>query len=271
MINSCPKTHCHRPFIKINIHASVKVAISSLFYITLEGNYPNPSPCQVLNCVCSFGILPSILIPRDPMSSAQPWFPFSRMLIIPFSPVRDSQLRLCWCRTIMTVTSPQKSGHFFLLEYNMEISPKGNQPWIFIGRTDVEAETPILWQLVGKNWLIGKDPDAGKDWRREEKGTTEDEMVGWHHRLSKHEFEQTPGHGEGQGSLACCSPWGHEESDTTEQLNLLKDPWMLFCEAIVHLFWMFSSIPQNKYAPNYLLFRLLMLIDTGLVSVFLLL
>ena len=72
MINSCPKTHCHRPFIKINSHTSVKVAISSLFYITLEGNYPNPSPCQVLNCVCSFGILPSILIPRDPMSSAQP-------------------------------------------------------------------------------------------------------------------------------------------------------------------------------------------------------
>ena len=94
---------------------------------------------------------------------------------------------------------------------------------------------------------------------------------GWMASLDGHEFEQAAGVGDGQGGLACCSPWGHEESDTTEQLNWLKDPWMLFCEAIVHLFWMFSSIPQNKYAPNYLLFRLLMLIDTGLVSVFLLL
>ena len=99
------------------------------------------------------------------------------------------------------------------------VHPKGNQPWIFIGRTDVEAEAPILWPPDGKNWLIWKDPDVGKVWRQEEKGMTEGEMVGWHHWLNGHEFEQTPGDSEGQGSLACCSSWGHKESETTERLN----------------------------------------------------
>ena len=98
-------------------------------------------------------------------------------------------------------------------------NPKGNQSWIFIGRTDAEVEAPILWPPDAKNWLIGKDPDAGKDWRQEEKGTTGDKMVGWHHHLNKYGFEQTLGDGEGQGSLACCSPWSHKESDTTEKLN----------------------------------------------------
>ena len=89
------------------------------------------------------------------------------------------------------------------------VHPKGNQSWIFLGRTDPEAETPILQPPDGKKWLIiGKDPDAGKDWRQEEKGTTEDEMVGWYYRLNGHELEQIPGDGEGQGSLACRSPWG---------------------------------------------------------------
>ena len=91
--------------------------------------------------------------------------------------------------------------------------------WVFIGRTDVEAQTPILWPPDAKSWLIWKDLDAGKDWRQEEKGTTEDEMVGWHHRLSAHEFEWTPGVDDGQGGLVCCSPWGCKESDTTERLN----------------------------------------------------
>ena len=100
------------------------------------------------------------------------------------------------------------------------VHPKGNLSWIFIGRTDAEA--PVLWPPDGKNWLTGKDSDAGKDWRQEEKGTTEDEMVGWHHRLDVHEFEQAPGVGDGQGSLACCSPWGHKESDMTEQLNWIE-------------------------------------------------
>ena len=100
------------------------------------------------------------------------------------------------------------------------VNPKGNQSWIFIGRTDVEAETPILWPPDTKNWLIWKDPDAGKDWKQEEKGTTENEMVGWHHQLNGHEFEQALGVGDGQGSLVCCSPWGHKESDPIERLNL---------------------------------------------------
>ena len=99
------------------------------------------------------------------------------------------------------------------------VSPKGNQCWIFIGRIDAEAEALILWSPDAKNWLIGKDPDAGKDWRQEENGTTEDEMVGWHHWLYGYEFEKAPGVGEGQGSLACCGPWGHKESHTTEQLS----------------------------------------------------
>ena len=106
-----------------------------------------------------------------------------------------------------------------------EIKPvnlKGSQSWIFIGRTDTEAEAPILWPPDAKSWLIGKDPDAGKDLGQEEKGTTEDEMVGWHHWLDRHEFEQTLGVGEGQGNLACCSPWGHKELDTTEQLTELR-------------------------------------------------
>ena len=99
------------------------------------------------------------------------------------------------------------------------VDPKGNQPWIFLGRTDAEAEAPILWLPDVKNWLIGKDPKAGKDLREEEKGMTEDEMIGWHHQLNGHEFEQALGDGEGQESLMCCSPCGHRELDTTERLN----------------------------------------------------
>ena len=89
------------------------------------------------------------------------------------------------------------------------VNPEGNQFWIFIGRTVAEAKVPVLWPLDVKNWLLGKDPDAGKDWRQEEKGTTEDEMVEWHHQLEGREFEQAPGGVDGHGSLACCSPWGH--------------------------------------------------------------
>ena len=95
------------------------------------------------------------------------------------------------------------------------INPKGNQSWIFIGWTDAEVETPILWPPDGKNWFIWKDPAAGKDWSQEEKGTTEDEMVGWHHQLNVHEFEKTLADREKQGSLACCSPWDCKESDIT--------------------------------------------------------
>ena len=100
---------------------------------------------------------------------------------------------------------------------------KGDQSWVFIARTDVEAETPILWPPDAKSWLIWKDPDVWKDWRWEEKGTIEDEMVWWHHWLNEHEFGWTPGVGDGQGGLVCCSPWGCKESDTTERLNWLTD------------------------------------------------
>ena len=102
------------------------------------------------------------------------------------------------------------------------VHPKGNQSWIFIGRTDAEAETSKLWPPDAKNWLIGKDPDAGKDWRQAEKGMTEDEMVGWHHWLDGYEFEQALEVGDGQGGLVCCGPWGHKESDTTEWLNWIE-------------------------------------------------
>ena len=99
----------------------------------------------------------------------------------------------------------------------MLINPKGSQPWLFTGRIDAEA--PILWPSDAKSWLIRKDPDAGKDWRQEEKGMTQDEMVWWHHWLNGHEFEQAPGDGEEQESLVCCSPWGCEQLDMTEWLN----------------------------------------------------
>ena len=98
------------------------------------------------------------------------------------------------------------------------VHPKGDQSWVFIGRTDFEAETPILWPPDAKSWLVWKDPDAGKDWGQEEKGTTEAEMVGWHHRLDEHGFV-TPGVGDGQGDLACCGSWSCKESDTTEWMN----------------------------------------------------
>ena len=99
------------------------------------------------------------------------------------------------------------------------ISPKGNQSWIFTGRIDAKAETPILWPPDVKNWLIGKVPDAKKDWRQKEKAMAEDEMVKWHHWLNGHDFDQTLGVGDEQGSLACCNPWDCKKSDSTERLN----------------------------------------------------
>ena len=99
------------------------------------------------------------------------------------------------------------------------VHPKEDQSWVFIGRTNDEAETLIIWPPNVKSWLIWKDPDAGKDWGQKEKGMTEDEMPGWHHQLDAHEVEWTPGVGDGQGGLECCDSWGCKESDTTEQLN----------------------------------------------------
>ena len=121
------------------------------------------------------------------------------------------------------------------------------------GRTDAEAVTPILRPPDAKNWLIGKDPDAGKDWGQEEKGMTQDYMVGWYHWLNGHEFEATPGDGEGQGSLACCSPWGHKESDTSERLNNIWDrihiPQNLLTVSIIQLehFYLLQKRNQTSH------------------------
>ena len=101
----------------------------------------------------------------------------------------------------------------------LPVPSKGDQSWDFFGRDDTEAETPVLWPPHVKSWLIGKDSNAGRDWGQEEKGTTEDEMAGWHHQLDGHESEWTPGVGDGQGGLACCDSWSRKESDTTERLN----------------------------------------------------
>ena len=105
------------------------------------------------------------------------------------------------------------------------VHPKGDQSWVFFGRTDAEAETPVLWPPHVKSWLIGKDSDAGRDWGQEEKGMTEDEMAGWYQGLDGRESEWTPGDGDGQGGLACCDSWGRKESDTTEWLNWTELSW----------------------------------------------
>ena len=109
-----------------------------------------------------------------------------------------------------------------------EIQPvhsEGDQPWDFFGKNDAKAETPVLWPPHAKSWLTGKDSDAGRNWGQEEKGTTEDEIAGWHHWLDGRESEWTPGVGDGQGGLACCDSWGRKESDTTERLNWTDLNW----------------------------------------------
>ena len=118
-----------------------------------------------------------------------------------------------------------------------EIQPvhsKGDKSWVFFGRDDAKAETPVLWPPHAKSWLIGKDSDAGRDWGQEEKGMTEDEMDGWHHQLDGHEFEWTLVVDDGQGGLVCFDSWGHKESDTTQQLNWteLNNPLDLYSPAL---------------------------------------
>ena len=128
--------------------------------------------------------------------------------------LKESWVSKNWCFWTValekTLESPLNSKEI------RSVNLKGNQFWIFIGRTDIEAEAPIIWPPDAKNWLIGKDPDAGKDWRQERKGMTGSEMVGWHHQLDGHEFEQIAEDGDGQRSLVCCCPWGNKELDTTE-------------------------------------------------------
>ena len=134
------------------------------------------------------------------------------------------------------------------------VNPKGDQSWLFIGRTEAKAETPIHWPSNAKNSLIGKNPDAGKDWRQKEKGTIEGEMVGWHHWLYRHEFEQAPEVGDGQGSLACYSPWCGRESNMTEQLNWteylsqISIFWLTFLTLFIFSLYLssFTSILDNS-------------------------
>ena len=133
-----------------------------------------------------------------------------------------------WCFWTMVLETTLESP--LDCKETKQVHLKGNQSWIFIGRTDVEAETPILWPPDWKNWLIGKDPDAGKDWRQKDKRTTEDEMVQWHHWLDGHEFEQALGIGDGQVGLASCSQWGHKRvgQDLTTEQQVLYDILILW-------------------------------------------
>ena len=141
------------------------------------------------------------------------------------------------------------------------VHPKGNRSWIFIGRTDAEAETPILWPPDAKNWLIWKDPDAGKDWGQEEKGMTEDEMVGRHHQLNGHEFEQALGVGDGQGSLACCSPWVSNSWTwlsnwtDTEVASVLSDSLWLYGLGSARLLYLWDSPGKNSRVGFHVLLR----------------
>ena len=163
--------------------------------------------------------------------------PRGRAYVCAYSRRTDPFELRCWRRHLRVPWTPRRSNQSILKEISLEYSLEG---------LDAEAETPILWPPDEKNWLIGKVPDAGKDWRQEEKGTTEDEMVGWHHWLNGHEIEKALGIGDGQRSLECCSPWGCKESDTTEQLNwneLIADS--LYCTAETNT-TLWSNYPLTK-------------------------
>ena len=136
------------------------------------------------------------------------------------------------------------------------VHPKGDQSWVFTGSTDAKAEIPILWP-PDTNWLSGKDPDAGKDWRWEEKGMTENEMVGWHHRLDGQEFEQALGVGDRQGSLLCCSLRGLKESDTNERLNWTEESMSIFCMfrvyflcSIMRTLFLWDQLPGSLFLES---------------------
>ena len=155
-----------------------------------------------------------------------------------------------------------------LLEYTLEsrldckdikqVYPKKNQSWIFIGRTDAETEAPIFWPPNEQSQLIGKDPDAGKGWGQEKKGMTKDEMVRWHHQLNGHEFVWTLGDSEGQGSLVCCSSWGHKVSDMTEHLNNKNERLISlqycdgFCRTSTWIIIRYTYVPVLLNSPSHL-------------------
>ena len=133
------------------------------------------------------------------------------------------------------------------------VHSKGDQSWVFFGRNDAKAETPVLWLPDAKSWLIGKDSDAGRDWGQEEKGMTEDEMAGWHHRLDGHEFEWTLEVGDGQGGLACCDSWGRKESDTTERLNWteLLFSWYIMSDSLPPHGLQYARFPCLSLSPGH--------------------
>jgi len=141
---------------------------------------------------------------------------------------KESWVLKNWCFWTAVLENTLESP--FVSKEIQPVNPKGNPKGIFIGGTDAEAETPVLWLPDAKIWLIGKDPDAGRDWGQEEKGTTEDEMVGWHHWLNGHEFEQAVEAGDGQGSLACCSPWRHSRTQLSNWTELNYRPVFLKLE-----------------------------------------
>ena len=174
-----------------------------VFLATLKGSKQGPPRKFPFLCYIPFLVFSTL-------TGLQPHFPWSPTFW--FGVLKKTLQSLLNCKEIQPVR------------------PKGDQSWVFTGRTDVEAETPILWLPDAKSWLICKDPDAGKDWGQEEKGMTEDEMVGWQHRLNGRGFRWTSGVGDGQGGLACCGSWGRRESDTTEWLNWTELNWRLRIE-----------------------------------------
>ena len=169
------------------------------FELWLEKTLESPLDCKEIQPINSKGNQCWIFIGRTDAEAETPilWPPDAKN----------------WCLQIVVLEKTLESP----LDYKeiKSVLRKKNQPWIFIGRMDAEAEVPIFEPPDVRSWLTGKDPDAGKDWRQEEKETTGDETVGWHHQLNGHEFGQAPGVRDGQGSLACCSPRGRKELDTT--------------------------------------------------------
>ena len=131
----------------------------------------------------------------------------------------------CWRRLLRVPWTARRSNQY----------SEGDQPWDFFGRNDAKAETPVLWPLHAKGWLIGKDSDAGRDLGQEEKGTTEDEIAGWHHWLDGHESGWTPEVGDGQGGLVCCDSWGRKESDMTKRLNWTELNWLACWEICIQV------------------------------------
>ena len=166
---------------------------------------------------------------------------------------KESWVLKNWCFWTVVLEKPLESP----LDYKeiKPVNPKGNQPWIFIGRTDAKAEAPMLWPCNVKIWLIGKDPDAGKDWRQQEKGSTEDEMVGWHHWLDGHEFEQAPGVGDGQGSLVVLGSqsirhyWA-TELNNSDVKHILMSPSACTVSLISHDIKVMLEILPARHEPR---------------------